>query len=678
MAEPIEVPLIAEGWGDGADAVREFGSALEEAEGAADEFAEGAQEAGASAGGFGSRMEGMLPSVGAVAGAVAAAAAAAVAWANATETTMGVLNRMPGSLQTAQDAVGGMVSRMDLAISRNRLMQAGLSLTDQQFADIAEVATDYGAAIGAGPVESTQQLGDALTALSAEALARFGIQVDASVPKTEQYAQAMAQLRERAAAMETGADTLGGSVGRFLVVLQDATTEAQRATDVITRQMGPAFDDLTRAITGSSEATVTWGDVSDVTEDIFVGFTAAALAGLETIVSTLAELINRFRDLGNVASATFGAIREEGLSGLSREAIMQRMDPILGDVDFSIADTFTNALDRGLRAVVDAQGTQVAPEGTGDRPPVPPPPSSGGGPTDRRTAAQQIEDMLAAQQGAEAAARAMEEENRAAREAALSARFALDQWSGGLDAQAEATRRAVEAQQQLVDQQKELVTAANEAAAAFADSWRAGVDAVVSAANEANEAAEKAGTSMVSAMDAAGMATKAVASEMGDALLGGIATAFAGAAKAALKGEKSFGEALAGMLEDTLWSIGSQALVLSIFEFAKAIGEAASQNYVGAAAHAAAGAAYGAVAALAFGGAAGLSAASAGSASSGGGAPNAPASPQPSANDNGGGGITNVTVMFGGPVVTASTHAEIGREVERTLERSDARWKRAA
>lgn len=679
MAEPITVPLVAEGWGDGADAVREFGSALEEAERSADEFAEAGQDAADSTSGFGSHLEAFAPMATAAAGAIAAAAAGAIAWANATESTMGVLNRMPGSLRAAQDAVGGMVSEMDLAISRNRLMQAGLRLTDEQFADVAEVATDYAAAIGGDPAQATQQLGDALTSLSAEALGRFGVAVDASKPKTEQYADALAQLRERAAAMETGADTAGGAVGRFTVMLQDAITKAQQATDVITQQMGPAFDNLAVSITGVEDETISWREATQWTEDVFVGFTAAALAGLETIIQTVAEVINRFRDLAGVAGAAFSIVMEEGWDALSGRAIRERMGPILGDIDYSITETFTNALDRNLRSVVEAQGEIAVEEGDGGR--TTPAGGAGArssGPQDLRTAEQQIEDMLAAQQGAEAAARAMEEQTRAANEAALSARFALGQWSEGLDAQAAAAARAAEAQQQLIERQKELVAAADEAAAAFRDSWRQGVDAVVAAANEANEAASKAGTSMVTAMEAAGMATRAVASEMGDALLGGIANAFAGAAKAAAKGEQGFGEALAGMLEDTLWSIGSQALVLSVFEFAKAIAEAASQNYVGAAAHAAAGAAYGAVAALAFGGAAGLSAASAGSASSGGGAAsNAPASPQPS-ESGGEGSVTNITVLFGGSVVTAATHAEIGREVGRALDASDARWKRAA
>lgn len=175
-----------------------------------------------------------------------------------------------------------------------------------------------------------------------------------------------------------------------------------------------------------------------------------------------------------------------------------------------------------------------------------------------------------------------------------------------MNAALEANRQAVLA---AATAQKELEVAAQESLGAFGDSWRGGIDGVIEALEEANEAARVAGTGMISEMDAAAMGVVGASKEMGEALMGDLAKGFGEAIKAAVKGEKSFGDAMASMLEDTLFSIGQQAMVLSIFEFAKAIADAASMNFVGAAAHAGAGAAFAAVAVAGFAGGGAMAAA---------------------------------------------------------------------
>ncbi len=718
MADPVRVVLVAERWGDGEAEVRAFVAALEEAKAEANElalamvdaradalaFAEGvgalegygdavgaaadaadgladeAKKGGGAARRFQIDMQGLATASRLTGVALGTAASSAAIFANATERGVGVFNRMQGSVDAAQAAVGGMVSRMDLAISRNRLMQSGLELTDEQFASVAEVATDYAAAVGGDAAQAMEQLGEGLVSLSAESLRRFGIEVDASSSRSQQFSAAMAQLRERAAEMETGADTAGGAVQRFRVALEDAYLQSQRAADVITRQMGPAFDDLARAITGSSEATLAWRDVTSTTEDIFVGFTAAALAGIETITVAIGRAIEGWRGFFRLIGEGW---REVTSGTFDFAAALQRTREQAQSIrgTESLRDIFSNTLSRNLRTAVaegPRGGSGALPAPTGP-PRVPSAGSSSSGSTDLRSPEERIADMLAAQEGAEAAARVAAKMDRAMTAAVSSARHALGQWDAGLDARSRAFNEANEKQQEFIDRQKELARTAAETAAAFHDSWRRGVDGVVEALNEANEAARAAGAAQVSAMEAAGMAVKAVAAQMGNSLLGGVANAFAGAAKAALKGEQSFGEALAGMLEDTLWSIGTQATVLAVFEFAKAVGDAASMNYAGAAAHAAAGVAYTAVAALAFGGAAGLAAGSAGASSAAGtGEASSPASPQPSNDNGGGGGGDTYNITFGGPMVTAATYAELGREFRRGLESEQRRWGRAA
>lgn len=197
----------------------------------------------------------------------------------------------------------------------------------------------------------------------------------------------------------------------------------------------------------------------------------------------------------------------------------------------------------------------------------------------------------------------------------------------------------------------------------------AGIDSYIQSLNAANEAAQEMGMGTISAMQAAEGAVVASVAEMASALGGQLAAGFAAAIKAAIKGEKSFGDALASMLEDTLFSIGQQALVLSIFEFAKAIADAASLNAAGAAAHAAAGVAFAAVAALGFGGGAALSAAN---------APPPPAAGPPAAAGGGpgtstteGGAVTNITYIFPGTPL-GSTSDDLVRQFNR-LDRLNTR-----
>jgi hypothetical protein len=123
---------------------------------------------------------------------------------------------------------------------------------------------------------------------------------------------------------------------------------------------------------------------------------------------------------------------------------------------------------------------------------------------------------------------------------------------------------------------------------------------------------------------------------------------------AMIEGKETVGQALEGILKETLMSIATESAVKSLFSFASAIAAAAVEDYPGAAKFAAAGVEYAAVAALAGGGAYAMySAGSHSSASAGGGAAAMPASAGgvggPS---SGGGGGTTIVVNLAGVAVT--------------------------
>ncbi|AKF08891.1 hypothetical protein [Sandaracinus amylolyticus] len=134
---------------------------------------------------------------------------------------------------------------------------------------------------------------------------------------------------------------------------------------------------------------------------------------------------------------------------------------------------------------------------------------------------------------------------------------------------------------------------------------------------------------------------------------------------AIIAGEKSAGDAFKGLLASFLEFISEQAALKAAYEAAAAIESFATQDYAGGAQHIAAALAYGAVAVAAGAGAAVLSQPSASS-------QDKPSGPEERAESEGRGGDT--VINFNSPVVTASTRAELGRDLRSMVREADARW----
>lgn len=131
------------------------------------------------------------------------------------------------------------------------------------------------------------------------------------------------------------------------------------------------------------------------------------------------------------------------------------------------------------------------------------------------------------------------------------------------------------------------------------------------------------------------------------------------------KGEKSAEEAFRGLLASFLEFLGQMAGLQAAKEYALAIGDFASQNYSGGAMHLAAGVAWTVVAVAAGAGAAAVAPAAA----------SAPATPESSRDAGGGGGGGGTTIVqFNGNVLTAGTHAEVGRVVTDAIDAKRRRF----
>jgi hypothetical protein len=138
--------------------------------------------------------------------------------------------------------------------------------------------------------------------------------------------------------------------------------------------------------------------------------------------------------------------------------------------------------------------------------------------------------------------------------------------------------------------------------------------------------------------------------EFSTAAFNNVTGSFKAHLSALIVGKETIGEALSGMLQETLLSVATEAAVQALFEGAKAIAAAASDRYDQAAEHAYAAAAYAATA-IATGVGAGVMARSSAAAPNGSGA----ASPRPAnaasvpggSNAGGGGGMTVVYNISG-------------------------------
>ncbi|MDB4930526.1 MAG: hypothetical protein JWM10_3010 [Myxococcaceae bacterium] len=153
------------------------------------------------------------------------------------------------------------------------------------------------------------------------------------------------------------------------------------------------------------------------------------------------------------------------------------------------------------------------------------------------------------------------------------------------------------------------------------------------------------------------------AAELSSKAIEGFGNSFAKHALAVASGAETVGEALQGMLADTLSSIAQEAAVKGAFEMAAGVGALAGVYTAGLApGHFAAGAAYLGVAALAGAGAVALapsapSRASAGASGSG----SQRAAPVSARDRQGGDGGVVINVSFGGPVIGAGGARQVGR-----------------
>ncbi|MEQ8960723.1 MAG: hypothetical protein RLP02_22845 [Coleofasciculus sp. C2-GNP5-27] len=572
-------------------------------------------------------------------GAALAAAGAAAAFAGGIERTTGIVNRMNGDVSQAQRQIGGLVSQLNLITTRNKIAQTGLQLTNQQFADLAEVAAEFAAATGTETTQAMEQLGDAVATLSNEELEHYGISVDTSKTRSEQFAEILRQLHERASQLETGADTAGGAIDRFTVLVVDAKTEADLLAGVLLDDMEPAFSSLFTTINGGNEVLFTWNEAADLAKDIATGLVSAVAAAVETIATMLDDTLHNIMANIDAIGQLIDRISEGNFSleGLNWN-IRQSGDPI---------SLFGEILDRNLRTAV----SQPERGGSNRDPSFRAPPD----PNETRTSGTRerpktLDELMGDPLGNEAL-------NELAGEGPLGQ--STNEWN---DARLqEAAERAAEAQEII----KELQQASAEAAATFEDAWKTGLDAVIESFEEANRVAAKSGNEMLSNARLLEEGMKAVGNQVLTSIGDNFTSAFAEAVAASVTGAKSFGEAMEGMASSILNALLQEAVVQTIAETARAIAAFASQNYGEGALHLAAAGTWAAVGVAAGAGAAAMASSKGnpGSAASG-----AATSVRDARDEDRDSGPKTININYSNPLY--ATSEDVTRGLEEALRRA--------
>jgi len=108
--------------------------------------------------------------------------------------------------------VRGLTGSLNMMAAANRLTQAGLKVSGEQFAAITKNAAAFADATGVGTPQALDQLVSALISGNERGMRPFGLELKEGATKTEKIASAIEQLTKRADDLSVGLDTTAEKV----------------------------------------------------------------------------------------------------------------------------------------------------------------------------------------------------------------------------------------------------------------------------------------------------------------------------------------------------------------------------------------------------------------------------------------------------------------------------------
>ena len=409
-------------------------AALNKLEGKVEDAGDAAEDAGDKAkdGGDGwASMGGKVAKAGIAIAATTIALKAVVdgliSFGNELERQAGIMNRFTGDITDATARLNGLVSQMDLMIASNKLAQAGISATSEEFGALAVAAQQAADALGTDFNTEMQKITQALATGGVDALREYGIVIETTGDKSVDTARALEAFRVKMDGVKSSADTAGGAIQKMAVAMADAESEFLAGFDAV-EDLTPALErlaeasaELTRALAGTS------------TEFTLMERTGAAVAA---IVSVLAD---RLASLAEGVTAIVEGNLQIGLQLLAQGFAGGAFDEAVARSNAALTQLRENK--REAEQITGGGGT------TGNRRA-----GSGGGP-DLALTAQDMEAFIAI------------EEERAARQLEIE-RDLQDQLNALLQQEAEERKRtADEVAQKEIDAIREVSRAMQEAKA---------------------------------------------------------------------------------------------------------------------------------------------------------------------------------------------------------------------
>lgn len=208
----------------------------------------------------------------------------------------GIINNLQGSITEASRRMEGLISNIDLMESRNRIAATGLQLTSHEFANLSVAAQRYASASGKDVNEVMNQLTDAITSGSAEALQRFGLRLEDTSSKAATQESALAALESQYGSLAADANNAASGIQSVSVALENAKTDFIQGVQ--------AGGDYNRTMQELNESARSLANSFGIEMSQGFGLAEAAgeafAMGLDGMVRAMARLIQAVNDFGNM------------------------------------------------------------------------------------------------------------------------------------------------------------------------------------------------------------------------------------------------------------------------------------------------------------------------------------------------------------------------------------------
>ncbi len=173
---------------------------------------------------------------------------------NETIRVSNIYSSVTGSIDDARAAVQGTVSDLDLFIAKNQATNAGLDLTESQFATAAKAADDYADSVGTNTKDALDKVITALASSNARVFKQMGILIDVEAVN-KRYAASLGKTAEALTDEEKKTAFLGEALDKVAAKASgSASAQVSFATAIeqMTSRATNAWNGMLAAIGNSS------------------------------------------------------------------------------------------------------------------------------------------------------------------------------------------------------------------------------------------------------------------------------------------------------------------------------------------------------------------------------------------------------------------------------------------